>query len=89
MAGPAAGELRYVAHKGTLSGLRCQFLSPGPGGEGRGGEVVPPGPRHLPGLGTLGQPLTHSGSRCPPWSVGSTPRSSKSGPCAAPCSRFT
>lgn len=49
MAGPAAGELRYVAHKGTLSGLRCQFLSPGPGGEGRGGGPAWAPPSARPG----------------------------------------
>lgn len=76
--GRAAGELRYAAHKGTLSGLRCQFLSPGPGrGVGGPARALPPG------QGTLGKPLTHSAPHCPPWPVGPAPRSSECGPCAA------
>lgn len=76
--GRAAGELRYAAHKGTLSGLHGEFLRPGPGRPGPGSRRSRPGPAAWPG--DPGQ------APYSPWAApssvvrGSTPCSSERGP---------
>lgn len=64
-------------HKGTLSpacAMNSRVLA---GGVGR--SLLSP----LPGQVTLAKSLPHSGPYCPPSSVGSTPCSSKCGPCTS------
>lgn len=72
------GEFRYAAsQRHTEPSLCCEFQSPG-----WWSQAVPPQPLP-PGQMTLSKSLTHSGPHWPPLSGGSTPCSSKCGPCTS------